>query len=156
MKKIILTSSLCLGICFIVSVKGKKASNDAPFSTRFTRMNFTHSSPTSGTLSCKVASSSAGFKTLKNANGTFTVSPQGENVYHVFSEVSGESKNFIIIWRGNFLVDKSTGKITSSSLVITKIDKKTGEVQISKTATGTGKYDKVDINSASGDVDGSF
>ena len=128
----------------------------AAFSSGMTNAAFTYSTPTSGTLSCDVSSSGGGLKSVKNASGSFTVAPQDSTICHVFSEVTGDSSKVTVTWRGNYIVDTSSGDITSSSLTVTKYIKRKDRYRVSTSASGTGTYDTINSDSTTGSMDGNF
>ena len=127
------------------------------FVTKLISSSFVPNSPSGGTVSLNVHSTgNRGMSQITNLNGSYSVAPQGKDVYHVFASASGESTKYKVIWRGNFLSNASDGNITSTSMTVTKINKKRNQVKISKTCSGTGSWDTVEPNTTTGTASGRF
>ena len=127
------------------------------FVTKLISSSFVPNSPSGGTVSLNVRSTgNRGMSQISNLSGSYSVSPQGKDVYHVFASASGESNKYKVIWRGNFLSNASDGNITSTSMTVTKINKKRNQVKISQTCSGTGSWDTVEPNTTTGAASGSF
>lgn len=127
------------------------------FVTQLVASSFVPNSPSGGNVSLNVhTTGNRGMSQISNLSGTYSVAQQGPEVYHVFASASGESSRFKVTWRGNFLSSTADGSITSSSMTVTKVNKRRNRVKISKSCSGAGSWDTVEPDTTTGTASGSF